>query len=515
MLPAYAPQHGPDNPTEVGTGLGRMAEDRCTSSGADTPGQQYPCRMPVDRFHALYRVRCSPDTITSRARALALEQSIEMPIEAVRDARIRSRIAGEVAAIEPVPGAADRFDVSIALASETTGAEPGQLLNMACGNCSLQPDVELLDLELPPALLAAMPGPRYGSMGWRRIIAGLPPGNESARSCAEGSRNDARNRHRDDDGRGEVCNDDSPKQRTRPQATALAMNTAIRPLSCTALKPQGLDAEALAALAYVFARAGIDVIKDDHGIADQGYAPFAQRVPLVQQAIERANRDKRAAGGVLAGHHSVYAPSLSGGPQRLARQLAIARDEGVGALLCCPLIVGIPVFAEMIRAEAGVPLLAHPALAGLPMAPALLLGRLFRLFGADATIFPNEGGRFSFSREQCLSIACRAREPLGAHRPSLPVPAGGMRVERIEEIVRTFGPDTMLLIGGDLLGAGDALADRASAFVQRLFHAAQQTPAELVDGLPGEPARRFRDVPRDGQPAGPTAARGPDGRHNA
>ena len=181
----------------------------------------------------------------------------------------------------------------------------------------------------------------------------------------------------------------------------------------------------LAALAYTFARAGIDVVKDDHGLADQPAAPFAQRVPAVQRAIERANRDKAAHGGALAGHRSLYAPSLSGGPRRLAAQLRIARDEGVGALLACPMIVGVPVFVELLRAEAGVPLLAHPALAGSARIGApLLLGRLFRLFGADATIFPNWGGRFSYpprrlpgdrrARARAARRACA--DPAGAGR---------------------------------------------------------------------------------------------------
>ena len=37
----------------------------------------------------------------------------------------------------------------------------------------------------------------------------------------------------------------------------------------------------------------------------------------------------------------------------------------------------------------------------------------------DISIFPNHGGRFSFTREQCLGVAARLREPLG----DLPRPA--------------------------------------------------------------------------------------------
>lgn len=369
---------------------------------------------------ARYRLQCTPETIAARARALAIEQSIEMPLDAVRDERVRAEIAGEVVAIAASGPGQGLFDVDIALAVESAGNEPGQLMNVLFGNCSLQPDVELVDLQLPEPMPMQLPGPRFGIDGWR-----------SAVGCA-GDR---------------------------------------RALSCSALKPQGLPAQALAELAYTFARAGIDVVKDDHGIADQEAAPFAQRVPLVQRAIARANRDKERSGTSLAGHRSVYAPTLSGGPARLAAQMRILRDEGVGAALVCPMVIGIPSFVELVRADAGVPLLAHPALGGSArIAPALLLGKLFRLFGADATIFPNQGGRFSLPRSECLAIAHAARAPRAACRPALPVPAGGMHVGRVREMLDEYGSDTMLLIGGDLLAAGNEMPQRAALFASRVAH---------------------------------------------
>lgn len=374
-----------------------------------------------------YRLECPTEAIDARARALAIEQSIEMPAEAVRDERVRAEVIGEVVAIEPAADGENRFEVRIALALETTGGEPGQLMNMLFGNASLQSGVDLVDVDLPDSALAQLPGPRFGIDGWRAAVG----------------------------------------------------VAGHQPLSCTALKPQGLAPQALADLAYRFARAGIDVIKDDHGIADQASAPFAQRVPLVQQAIARANREKASLDSRLAGHRSVYAPTLSGGPRRIEAQLRIAHDEGVGALLACPMLIGVPTFVELVRSEAGVPLLAHPALAGhLRVEPPLLLGRLFRLFGADATIFPNRGGRFGFSRAQCLQIATRARETLGAHRPALPVPAGGMSVARVEEILAEFGCDTMLLVGGDLLAAGDQMPARAAQFAERVAQAGQPTEGD-------------------------------------
>jgi len=369
--------------------------------------------MTGERVRAVYRVRCAADAVRARAEAIATEQSVEMPTAAVRDAWVRDRIVGRVEEVVPDGESAphDRaaaWRVTVSLAAETTGPEPGQLLNMLFGNTSLQPDVELVDAHLPASVLAAMPGPRLGVAGLRALV-----------------------------GAGD------------------------RALTCTALKPQGLPPQALAELAHTFASAGIDVIKDDHGIADQSYSPFEQRVPLVQQAIERAN--------ARTGGRSVYAPSLSGGPMRLAEQLRSAHRAGVRCLLACPLVIGVPMFSELVREHGDFAILAHPALAGASrIAPPLLLGRLFRLFGADAIIFPNFGGRFSYSRETCRAIADAARLALGTHRPALPVPAGGMRVERIDEMLDEYGPDTMLLIGGNLLEAGDSLPRRAREFAERV-----------------------------------------------
>ncbi|MFQ5700071.1 MAG: RuBisCO large subunit C-terminal-like domain-containing protein [Myxococcota bacterium] len=362
---------------------------------------------------ACYRLRVAAGQVEARAEALQLEQTVELPREALGDRPDERRALGRTETIEPDPEGG--FRVRIAYPAEASAYEPAQLVNLLFGNSSLHRDVELIDVDLPPSLLARLDGPGVGLEGIRR-------------AC------DARE----------------------------------RPLSCAALKPLGLGPEALAERAALFARAGIDCVKDDHSLADQPFCPYEARVRACQAAIEAANR--------VTGHRTVYAPNVTGTPSRIRRQLELASALGIRAVLMSPMVVGLPSFFEAVRVGRDAPepiaVLAHPALAGSGgIAPGVLLGTLFRALGADAVIYPHAGGRFAFSERQCLDLASRLRRPWSGLRPALPVPAGGMSVERAPELIRLYGRDVMLLIGGSLYSAGREIEDRSRAFASAVARA--------------------------------------------
>lgn len=358
----------------------------------------------MEWLRASYHISANPQDIHARAEALAIEQSLEMPVSAVGQPQILEEILGRVESVEPI--GEGRFRVGLRLSVATTGFEVGQLLNVLFGNCSLQEEVELVDVDLPEPLLSVFSGPRFGIAGLREVAGAYG-----------------------------------------------------RPLTCTALKPGGMSPEALAALAHTFALAGLDFIKDDHGIANQAYSPFPVRVAAIQRAVEKANRE--------TGGTSCYLPHLSGSPETLLQQARLAAQEGVRAVMVAPMLVGLPVFYQLVQ-ELKMPVLAHPAFAGLRIAPPLFFGKLFRLFGADAVIYPNYGGRFSYSPQTCAELARAARQPWGHLRPAMPVPAGGMSVERVGEMLGFYGPDTMLLIGGGLLSAGSGLLEKSREFVRKV-----------------------------------------------
>lgn len=352
-----------------------------------------------DPVRAVYTIRCAPEQAPERARLLALEQTVELPAEAVRDDRIRAQVAGKVERCHAL--SESEAQVEIAYPAGAFDGGPAQFLNVLFGNSSLLDDVLLTDVDPPRGFMQAMGGPRFGIEGLREMTG------------VEG-----------------------------------------RPLTCAALKPVGLGCDALAGLCRTFAKAGIDVIKDDHGFADQETAPFEERVRACCDATAEAGK-------------TLYVPNLIGDPYDILLQLETVKSAGVEAVMVEPMLTGLPFFSTLVRNHLAMPVIAHPALAGAPrIAPAALLGKIFRMLGADAVIYPHSGGRFSYDEETCRDLARRMREPWGSLKPCLPVPAGGMSVEQIGELVRFYGGDVMFLVGGSLYLAGDALPERAAEFVQ-------------------------------------------------
>ena len=356
-----------------------------------------------DTLTATYRVRSTAADISARAAAIAVEQSVEMPVAPINDQFVRDTIIGKVASIKDIGDGL--FDVHISLSAETVGNDAGQLMNMLFGNSSIQDDLTLQDAEVPPSLLTKFGGPRHGLAGLRDRVG------------AHG-----------------------------------------RALTASALKPQGLSAEGLGALAGRLALGGLDYIKDDHGLAEQTYSPFHARVPTVQKAVLAARRS--------TGRSTRYLPALSGTLDTMRAQLAIVRSEGVDCVLIAPMICGVSTFHALVVGHPDIAFITHPALAGASrIAPPVHFGKLFRLFGADGVVYPNYGGRFAYSPATCREIGTAAKASWGGFRAAIPIPAGGMTAERAPEMLAFYGPDVMLLIGGGLLAAGADLTNATARFV--------------------------------------------------
>lgn len=361
------------------------------------------------RFTVTYRIFAHGlAEAQARAAGIALEQTVEVPADVVPAGYIADEIVGQIEEI----GAEGEgcFRAAISYSPASVGQELTQLFNVIFGNSSIQKGIKVVGFAPGATIAARFPGPRFGIAGVR------------ARS-----------------GR--------------------AQGGLIAPV----LKPQGLNADDLAAIAYRCARAGADIIKDDHGLADQPLAPFRARVEKITAAVARANGE--------TGGQALYFPNVGGRFGDLDANLRFAADAGVGGLLVMPGLFGFGLIDRIARdASLNLPVMSHPSFLGpYVLSPdtgfdhALLFGGLQRLAGVDISVFPNVGGRFGFSAGECAAIASACRAPDGPGLPILPSPGGGMSADRAAEMAAMYGPDVAYLLGGSLLRHADRIGEAISA----------------------------------------------------
>lgn len=372
---------------------------------------------------ATYRLRCPAGDAERLARQIALEQTVEVPEELIDCPRIRNEVMGRVRSVTPVAGCAESFDAVVDYPADVAGAHVGQMWNLLFGNISLKRGVRLCDVELPPSVRRCFPGPRYGIDGVRALIG------------VHG-----------------------------------------RPLLATALKPRGSSAEHLAGLAAAFARGGGDVVKDDHNLVDPTFDAFRERIDRCFEAVEEVN--------ARTGRRTLYAPNLSPPVADLKRYTDHLLHRGVRAALIAPMLLGMDAVRELTRGSSLV-WLAHPTFTGCffndphhGIEPGLLLGHWFRWLGCDVTIFPNHGGRFTFSSAECASIAAAARRSDPDYRACWPAPAGGMSFAQLPEMAAEYGADAQFLIGGALLRDSTDLESSTRKYREQLsalFPAACET----------------------------------------
>ncbi|AEV67913.1 RuBisCO large subunit C-terminal-like domain-containing protein [Acetivibrio clariflavus] len=366
-------------------------------------------KLSGERFSVIYKLSGNEKEAYEKAKDLCLEQTVEFPGELLPDGAIRDSIVGRIESFKKHDSM--HYMATVSYAVETSSNELTQLLNVVFGNSSIKPGIRVEKLLLSDVILKNFKGPRFGRDGLREYL---------------GIKN--------------------------------------RPLLFTALKPMGLSSEALADLAYKFALGGIDLIKDDHGLSNQSFSPFEERVELCVNAINKANRE--------TGGKSVYVPNITAPFSEMVDRARKAKELGAGGLLISPGLAGFDAMREISEDEnINLPVFSHPAFLGTfvmsnetGISHGALLGQIMRLAGADATIYPNFGGRFSFSREECESIAVCTSEKMGNLKPIFPCPAGGMSLGSIPESLKVYGKDVIFLVGGGLFRHGPNLIENCAYF---------------------------------------------------
>ena len=348
-----------------------------------------------NRFRVLYSIHAEKADAREIAEKACVEQTIEFPPELVQDDDIRGEVFGRT---EDFQSQSPQHHLAIiSYAEECSAFTLPQLLNVMYGNISLFPQMRVERFDLPDTLASKFRGSRFGLSGLRDVF-----------------------------------------------------ESQSGPLFMTALKPQGLSSEKFADQAYQFALGGLDIIKDDHGLANQVFSPFKERVHRACEAVRNANEE--------TGGNAIYAPMISAPNEDIMEMAHFAKEQGAGAFLISPSLIGFDVARRIAEDdEIALPMIGHPALMGsYVVSPTngfshyAMFGQIMRLIGMDVSIFPNHGGRFSFTKEECRAITHGCSDEMNLFKPIFPSPGGGMTFDNIPEMAAFYGDDVMYLMGGNL-----------------------------------------------------------------
>jgi len=366
----------------------------------------------MSTFEITYQVTIQEgEQIDQKIEGMCLEQTAELP-RGVLNTEVKEKVVGK--AVESQKLDDHRHQVIISWPLADVGGDISQFLNILYGNISLQPGIRIISAEWSKLNKVVFRGPRQGITGIREKY-----------------------------------------------------NIPKRPLSATALKPLGSSSAKLADLCYQFALGGIDIIKDDHGLANQEFAPFDERVEACVSAINRAAEN---------GHKSYYYPNITAFASESVDRYKKAAEFGADGVLICPHITGLETMHRLARSKIDLPIIAHPAFSGgltthktQGLSPDFLYGQLWRALGADFVIYPNKDGRFTFSQNECEAINEAARREPSAFKTSFPMPAGGIKMENVDHWISTYGEDIAFLIGSSLYKHADGIQAASEEFCRKLI----------------------------------------------
>lgn len=367
-----------------------------------------------NNFTVKYLITCfEEESIEEKVKWICLEQSVELP-EDLLPKHLNDHVVGKPLSITPFKE--NMYLARIEWPIKNVGTDITQFLNVLYGNISLKKGIKITHVDWHN-LGGMFKGSRFGIDGIRKKF-----------------------------------------------------NIPHRPITCAVLKPMGLSAKELAEQAYELSAGGIDLIKDDHGLANQSYAPFEERIAKVVEAVKRAESE--------TGNYARYFPNITTSGSKVHSHYKLASDLGAEGVMLLPHLCGYEVMHELAQSEIDLPIIAHPAFSGALVTeknhgftPAFLYGELYRALGADFTIYPNSSGRYSFTPDECLELNFAARTSGPPFKPIFPMPGGGMKVDTLQKWIANYGNDTAFLIGASLFqqegGIRKATAELQTIVVNR------------------------------------------------
>ena len=246
------------------------------------------------------------------------------------------------------------------------------------------------------------------------------------------------------------------------------MKVPRRPLTASVPKPKlGLTAEEHARHGYEAWAGGLDLLKDDENLTDQGFNAFSRRARLCYRYRDRAEKE--------TGERKSYLVNITAETREMEKRAKLVHDLGGEYVMIDICTAGWAALQTMRETCGDLHLAIHAHRAfhaafdrnpdhGMTMA---VLAETARLIGADQLHIGTALGKLEGTKEEVLGVRDKVSLPRSpgvgwdltqewyGKRPILPVSSGGLHAGLVYPLLDILGTDVVIQLGGGIWGHPD------------------------------------------------------------
>lgn len=257
-----------------------------------------------------------------------------------------------------------------------------------------------------------------------------------------------------------------------------------RPITATVPKPKiGFSSDEFSKIAYEIWSGGVDLVKDDENLASLKFNKFEERVKLVLKMREKVEEE--------TGERRGYLVNITAETMNMIKRAKLVADYSGEYVMVDILTVGFAALQTIreICEDLGLAIHAHRAMHGaftkkrdhgISM---LVIAKLARLIGVDQIHTGTVVGKMDARKSEVVAINNFLRGEWYDLKRVFPVASGGLHPGIIPDVLNIVGLDTVIQVGGGVLG--HPLGPRAGA------KAVRDVIEAYVEGVPVEDKARY------------------------
>ncbi|MBU3913868.1 MAG: type III ribulose-bisphosphate carboxylase [Nanoarchaeota archaeon] len=252
-----------------------------------------------------------------------------------------------------------------------------------------------------------------------------------------------------------------------------------RPFLGTIVKPKlGLNSRDHAHCAYEAWLGGCDFVKDDENLSSQTFNLFERRLALTLEAKDRAEQE--------TGEKKAYLVNVTAETNEMIKRAELVKKMGAKFCMVDVLTAGFAALQTLRQANLKLGIHGHRAMHaamtrnkkhGISM---MTLADFSRLIGVDSLHIGTGIGKLEGSAEEIREIEeeienekvketqLRLKQDWGRIKPTLGVCSGGLHPGHIPFLVRHFGKDISIQLGGGIHGHPQGTSSGAIAARQAI-----------------------------------------------